>query len=418
MSVRLCRSTSYQFQQVPENKTNCTTTDGNDKVKTCQDLFSAMSISDVFQRLPSSTQSVLKRSTVSFILICGFLLLLYGGPPCLVIITLLAQIQCWKEVTVIALKQQAITGRHNTNYFFLCALLYFWCDNLFIYYHPYVTTSILAQFVESYYKFICFCLYFVGVIWFVMNLQRKHYRKQFGLLAWTHVMALVIVAPSCLITKTIYQGMIWFIICVTTITSNDIMAYICGKLFGKTPLIAVSPKKTWEGFIGAGIFTIIISCAVSYSLLDKEYYICPVEYEEVKGEIVRVEHCVPDTIFQLSVYHFFEYPIELYPIVVHTFWLSIFGSVIAPFGGFFASGFKRACNIKDFGASIPGHGGVMDRFDCQLVMIVFLHVYIGTFVSRPQDERNITQKLFQRIMNMTTAQQVEMYYLLENNITV
>ena len=44
----------------------------------------------------------------------------------------------------------------------------------------------------------------------------------------------------------------------------------------------------------------------------------------------------------------------------------MFASFIAPFGGFFASGFKRGFKIKDFGDSIPGHGGVTDRFDCQV----------------------------------------------------
>lgn len=46
--------------------------------------------------------------------------------------------------------------------------------------------------------------------------------------------------------------------------------------------------------------------------------------------------------------------------------LSLFASVIAPFGGFFASGFKRGFKIKDFGNSIPGHGGMTDRMDCQV----------------------------------------------------
>ena len=35
-------------------------------------------------------------------------------------------------------------------------------------------------------------------------------------------------------------------------------------------------------------------------------------------------------------------------------------------GGFFASGFKRAFELKDFGDTIPGHGGITDRFDCQV----------------------------------------------------
>lgn len=39
---------------------------------------------------------------------------------------------------------------------------------------------------------------------------------------------------------------------------------------------------------------------------------------------------------------------------------------VSPAGGFFASGFKRAFHMKDFGDTIPGHGGVTDRFDCQV----------------------------------------------------
>ena len=51
----------------------------------------------------------------------------------------------------------------------------------------------------------------------------------------------------------------------------------------------------------------------------------------------------------------------------HVLVMAIFSSLVAPFGGFFASGFKRAFNIKDFGHSIPGHGGMTDRMDCQYV---------------------------------------------------
>lgn len=56
------------------------------------------------------------------------------------------------------------------------------------------------------------------------------------------------------------------------------------------------------------------------------------------------------------------------PYQLHLLVLSSFASLVAPFGGFFASGFKRAFNIKDFGHSIPGHGGMTDRMDCQCVI--------------------------------------------------
>ena len=51
---------------------------------------------------------------------------------------------------------------------------------------------------------------------------------------------------------------------------------------------------------------------------------------------------------------------------LHAVVLAMFASIIAPFGGFFASGFKRGFKIKDFGDSIPGHGGMTDRMDCQV----------------------------------------------------
>ena len=63
--------------------------------------------------------------------------------------------------------------------------------------------------------------------------------------------------------------------------------------------------------------------------------------------------------------------------------LAFFASSIAPFGGFFASGVKRALKIKDFGQSIPGHGGLTDRMDCQCVMGVFAYVYFNNFVKHP-----------------------------------
>ncbi len=64
----------------------------------------------------------------------------------------------------------------------------------------------------------------------------------------------------------------------------------------------------------------------------------------------------------------------------HVLAMGLFASLIAPFGGFFASGFKRAFKIKDFGSLIPGHGGLVDRMDCQILMGMFVYVYMHAFV--------------------------------------
>lgn len=65
----------------------------------------------------------------------------------------------------------------------------------------------------------------------------------------------------------------------------------------------------------------------------------------------------------------------------HTFVLATFASLIAPFGGFFASGIKRTFKIKDFGDSIPGHGGMTDRMDCQFIMGTLMFMYYQGFIA-------------------------------------
>lgn len=56
---------------------------------------------------------------------------------------------------------------------------------------------------------------------------------------------------------------------MTLIAINDVAAYFFGFFFGKTPLIKLSPKKTWEGFIGASVATMISAFVVSpvYSMI-------------------------------------------------------------------------------------------------------------------------------------------------------
>lgn len=64
----------------------------------------------------------------------------------------------------------------------------------------------------------------------------------------------------------------------------------------------------------------------------------------------------------------------------HVFVLSLFASTMGPFGGFFASGLKRSIKIKDFSNLIPGHGGISDRMDCQMIMGSFTYFYLNAFL--------------------------------------
>lgn len=86
----------------------------------------------------------------------------------------------------------------------------------------------------------------------------------------------LIVVQAHFVLNNIFEGMFWFFLPVSLVICNDIWAYICGITFGRTPLIQLSPKKTWEGFLGAWFFTIIWGILITNVLIRYDYFICPV----------------------------------------------------------------------------------------------------------------------------------------------
>jgi len=104
------------------------------------------------------------------------------------------------------------------------------------------------------------------------------------------------------------------------------------------------------------------------------------------------------------------------PIELHGMVMACFASLVAPFGGFFASGAKRSLNIKDFGQTIPGHGGVADRMDCQILMGLFSYVYYNSFIVVQNNAL-----LLKHIHSLDDAQKLSLYnnlqiLLQENNL--
>ncbi len=114
---------------------------------------------------------------------------------------------------------------------------------------------------------------------------------------------------------------------------NDTGAFVVGSLFGKTPLMPrISPKKTWEGAVGGFLITIGTGAILFY------------------------------TINQLSLLDWL-----IIAVIV-----SIFGSI----GDLVESMLKRSRNIKDSGTLLPGHGGLLDRFDGFIFCIPFVAAYL------------------------------------------
>lgn len=129
---------------------------------------------------------------------------------------------------------------------------------------------------------------------------------------------------------------VWLV--VITAFGTDICAYFAGVCLGKHKLCPlISPKKTWEGAIGGVLGSVILSGLFGV---------------------------------------FFAKPF-----LIHCLIIGLLGSVISMFGDLTASIFKRKMGIKDYGNLIPGHGGILDRFDSILFTAPLVYYYCFFFMT-------------------------------------
>ncbi|MBR2620721.1 MAG: phosphatidate cytidylyltransferase [Firmicutes bacterium] len=134
-----------------------------------------------------------------------------------------------------------------------------------------------------------------------------------------------------LVEQTEYGILIWLV--VLTAFGTDIMAYFSGFLFGKHKLCPkISPKKTIEGSIGGTLGSVILSGLFGYFFAPE--------------------------------------------VLVHCLVIGVLGGIVSQFGDLTASIFKRKMGIKDYGNLIPGHGGILDRFDSVLFTGPMVYYYI------------------------------------------
>uniref|UniRef100_A0A7N0VE19 Phosphatidate cytidylyltransferase n=1 Tax=Kalanchoe fedtschenkoi TaxID=63787 RepID=A0A7N0VE19_KALFE len=350
-------------------------------------------------------KSMLIRAYSTVWMIGGFVLAIYLGHLCIWATVVIIQIFMAKELFSLLRKTHEDTrlpGFRLLNWhFFFTAMLFVYGRILNQRLVNTVTSDRvlykLVSYLNKYHMVICYSLYITGFMWFILTLKKKMYKYQFGQYAWTHMILIVVFTQSAFTVANIFEGIFWFLLPASLIVINDIAAYIFGFFFGKTPLIKLSPKKTWEGFIGASVAT-MISAFLDLST----------------GWL----HCDPGPLFKPEVMDFSGWlpqwfpwkEVTVLPVQWHALCIGLFASIIAPFGGFFASGFKRAFKIKDFGDSIPGHGGMTDRMDCQMVMAVFAYIYHQSFIATQSVSFDMI--LDQILMNLSFEEQLALYYKL------
>ncbi|KAF4630431.1 hypothetical protein G7Y89_g7709 [Cudoniella acicularis] len=331
-------------------------------------------------------QTFITRSIWTFVMIGAFFGAMFMGHIYIIIIVTAVQIVSFKEVIAIAnvpSRARRLRFTKALNWYWLATTMYFLYGESVIYYfkHIVLVDKVLLPFA-THHRFISFMLYVIGFVFFVASLQAGHYRFQFTQFAWTHMALYLIVVQAHFIMNNVFEGMIWFFLPVSLVICNDIFAYVVGITIGRTQLIKLSPKKTVEGFLGAWIFTVIFGVGMTNVLMRYKYFICP----DLGANIWTGLECVPNPVFLPHVYHLpiwfpFIKSFLMAPMQIHILIFATFASLIAPFGGFFASGLKRTFKIKDFGDSIPGHGGITDRMDCQFIMGFFAYMYYHSFIA-------------------------------------
>ncbi len=204
---------------------------------------------------------------------------------------------------------------------------------------PMMSVGFIATLVLYFISFINMPVVFylaimMALLFFVMILNVLHRQNRLidAVLTFIGVMYISFsLLHVVLIDKIDNNFFIWTVFLLAFMT--DTFAYLSGRKFGRHKLLErVSPKKTMEGAIGG-----IIGCVVViyiFSLILKPEF------------------------------------------AVYSIGFSIIGSILAQFGDLVASKIKRYCGIKDFGYIMPGHGGMLDRFDSILFTAPYVYYVI------------------------------------------
>ena len=223
------------------------------------------------------------------------------------------------------------TGVKNNSKFLFCLSVVFGA----------VLTFLTAYFKKlSYFNEMLVLYIVISFIYMVLN----HGKVKFGDVALSVLGSLYITLffNHIIMIRHLSHGRLYIWLPFVTAWLCDTCAYFTGMLFGKHKLIPkVSPKKTIEGAIG-GVLGSVISVVI-FALV-----------------------CAKVANAQVS--------------FVNAIILGAVCAVISQFGDLCASCIKREHDVKDFGNLIPGHGGILDRFDSVLMVspiVYYLSLYMG-----------------------------------------
>lgn len=186
---------------------------------------------------------------------------------------------------------------------------------------------------------------FLLIMFVIMLFDHENVKfEEISLMSFVSFLIPLSLTTIVFLQKNFEFGIFYVILALLIPWISDAGAYFVGSAIGRHKMAPkISPKKSWEGFFGGLITAIATAFIAGFGY--------PWVYGITNGAEAR---------FTVNV---------LYIVLV-----SIIGSVLGVVGDFSASLLKRQCMVKDFGSIIPGHGGILDRFDSVLFVAPFLYL--------------------------------------------
>lgn len=185
---------------------------------------------------------------------------------------------------------------------------------------------------------------FLLLMFMIMLSDHERVRfEEISLMTFVSFLVPISLSTIILMQKNFEFGIYYVVLVLLVAWISDAGAYFVGSAIGKHKIAPkISPKKSWEGFVGGLITAVISVIVVGFG------------YPWVNGLLGGT------TNFAVNV-----------PFLVI---MAIIGTVLGVIGDFSASLLKRQCMVKDFGSILPGHGGILDRFDSVLFVAPFFYI--------------------------------------------
>lgn len=143
--------------------------------------------------------------------------------------------------------------------------------------------------------------------------------------------------------RALDDGLFWMLVVILSVWCTDTASYFVGSAIGRTSMLpAISPGKTWEGYVG-GIAGGLVGSVTFMAL-----------WQTTGGDVeAHAVHCLT---------------------------IGLIAATIGPFGDFAVSALKRYTDVKNASRLIPGHGGMLDRIDTLIMTGLFSYYYLTLVV--------------------------------------